>query len=121
MLYTVYTNKIPQLYKLMTNDDYYKMTKTILLYDYDKITHETLNYVDDSTNIISTTDTGQLQLYINDFYRLLETYYDINKLKINADKSKILIICRHIYRRQTDSIILKAADYTIYQTDTIRY
>ena len=65
MLYTVYTNEIPQLYKLITNDDYYNITKTILLYDYDKITHETLNYIDDSTIMITTTDTGQLLLLLS--------------------------------------------------------
>ena len=88
--------------------------------DYTNIQHKTTNYVDDSTNIISTDDYNLLQHYINDFYKLLETYYDINKLKINADKSKILIICKQIFRQHTDTIQLTASEYTIEQSDHIK-
>ena len=95
---------------------YNQLTNDSLTNDYTNIQHMTINYVDDSTNIISTDDYKLLQQYINDFYKLLETYYDINKLKINADKSKILIICKQIFRQHTDTIQLTASEYTIVHT-----
>jgi len=104
LLYTIYTNEIPQLYRLMDKTNYTYITNDTLTNDYKTIQHETINYVDESTNIISTNNFRQIQQNINGFYKLLETYYDINKLKINADKSKILIICKPIPRQNTDKI-----------------
>merc|ERR1712240_252021 len=94
LLYSIYKNEIPRLNRLMDNTNYNDITQTNMTNNYTKTRHDTINYVDDSTNIISDIDHDILQDYINDFYRLLEVYYDINKLKINADKSKILVICK---------------------------
>merc|ERR1711873_124586 len=82
--------------------------------------HDTINYVDDSTNITSDNNYDILQDYINDFYRLLEVYYDINKLKINADKSKILVICKPTLRHMTDKIKLIASGHHILQSNFIK-
>ena len=49
---------------------------------YTDIDHIIINYVDDSTNIISSTDIQQLQTYIDKYYILLTYYYEINYLKI---------------------------------------
>ena len=104
----------------MDKTTYNNLTNQQLTNDYNDIIHETINYVDDSTNIITTNDHNTIQHYLNDFYKLLETYYDINRLKINADKSKILIICRPIKRQYTDTIQLTASTYTILQSDFIK-
>merc|ERR1712240_548772 len=95
------------------------ITDSYLTNDTENMTHETINYVDDSTNIVTTNDSAKIQSYINDYYRLLETYYDINKLKINTDKSKILIIYRPGHKQMTDKIQLTASNYTILQSDVI--
>ena len=58
------------------------------------INHTTINFIDDSTNIISTSKTNEIQDYTNKFYRLLEAVYNINKLKINNDKTELMIICK---------------------------
>ena len=63
--------------------------------DYDcEIDHIIINYVDDSTNIISSDNCDQLQKYIDQYYVLLTYYYDINYLKINGDKSTLLVTTR---------------------------
>ena len=64
------------------------------------INHTTLNFVDNSTNIISTTKTNEIQDYINKFYRLLEAVYNINKLKINNDKTELMVICKAKHRKK---------------------
>ena len=55
------------------------------------IDHIIINYVDDSTNIISTTNMQKLKQYIDKYYILLENYYNINYWKINEDKSTLLV------------------------------
>ena len=47
---------------------------------YDNVRHLTVNFVDDSSNIIGFYDIKQIQQYLTDFYTLLHCYYNINKL-----------------------------------------
>ena len=73
----------------MDKEIYTKLTQQ------DKITttdtnHTTVNFVDDSTNIISTSNTKTVEEYLDKFYKLLEAVYNINKLKINKDKRNYL-------------------------------
>ena len=63
-LYTLYTNEITLLYTLM-GTDYYKHITGIKTTDDFDIDHMTINYVDDSTNIISSDNKDQLQKYID--------------------------------------------------------
>ena len=91
LLYTIYTNEIPNLYKLMSTDLFYKITGSIYVAN-DKIDHTTINYVDDSTNIITSQCHKILKEYTDNFYKLLQSYYNINYLKINSDKTKFMII-----------------------------
>ena len=85
LLYTIYTNEIPLLLTLMNHDIFTKLTglpKTTST----NIEHNTVNFVDDSTNITSTNNSIEIQNYINKFYSLLEAVYNINKLIINKIK-----------------------------------
>ena len=59
-----------------------------------QIEHDTIIYVDDSTGIIASKDYKILNKYINDYYRLIEQFYNINFLKINPDKTKLLVQCK---------------------------
>ena len=47
--------------------------------------------MDDSTSVISFTDTNQMRDYLTGYYNLLGEYYTANKLKINPEKSKFII------------------------------
>ena len=51
---------------------------------------------------------------------LLEAYYNINYLKINADKSKLLITCKPRYRTIIKDIKLTASTYIIDQSQKIK-
>jgi len=119
LLYTIYTNEIPILNNLMTTDFFYKMTN-IKTQQYNDIIHMTTNYVDDSTNVISSKSPQQLQTYINNFYCLLETYYNTNFLKLNPDKTKFIITCKPKIRQATKDIYLKAGKFIINQSDKIK-
>ena len=47
------------------------------------------------------------------YFKLIETFYDVNKLKINADKSKIIVICKPGLRHMTDNLKLVASGHHI--------
>ena len=100
LLYTLYTNEIPLLHTLMNKEIYTKLTQ------HERTTttnthHTTVNFVDDSINIISTPNTDTIEEYLDKFYKILEAVYNINKLKINKDKTELLLICKPKYRKKT--------------------
>ena len=98
LLYSIYTNEIPMLCKIMTDDELYnkitggKIRNEFDARIYEKLNHFTINYIDDSTNINSHKDCKLLEKYLFQFYVLLESYYSINKLKINDDKTVLVVI-----------------------------
>ena len=119
VLYTIYTNEIPLLHTLMSQDIYYALTNTQIPIVND-IKHTTVNYVDDSTSTISSKTASELQTYLNHFYKLLESYYNINYLKINPDKTKFIITCKPAHRHITKDIIIQAGQYVIKQSDKLK-
>ena len=88
--------------------------------DTTNISHNTIQYVDDSTNIISCTNTNDLQTYIDIFFSILEGYYNSNKLLINSDKSKLLLITKPTLRQQCNHIKLHTSQYIIEQSHKIK-
>ena len=38
----------------------------------------TIQYVDDSTNMLSSENIDTLEIYVNNYFKLLETFYNIN-------------------------------------------
>ena len=79
-----------------------------------------MQYVDDSTNIIACTNSSDLQKYINIYFSILEEFYNINKLLINSDKSKLLIITKPAQRYLYNNIELQTTQYIIEQTHKIK-
>ena len=77
-------------------------------------------FVDDSTNIISTTKISEMQEYINKFYKLLEAVYSINMLKINNDKTELMIICRNCFRKDTKHIQMTASGHKVKQVSKVK-
>ncbi len=119
VLYTIYTNEIPLLHTLMSQDIYYNLTNTPTPIIKD-IKHTTVNYVDDSTSTISSKTASELQTYLNHFYKLLESYYNNNFFKMNPDKTKFIITCKSAYTHITKDIIIQAGQYVIQQSDKLK-
>ena len=86
----------------------------------DNISHKNVQYVDDSTNIISSSNTNDIQLYINLYFSILKQFYNINKLLNNANKSKLLVITKPNLRQFTTNIKLQANKYLIEQSIKIK-
>ena len=93
ILYTLYTNEIPDLHKLIHSNFYTALTKQPKL-TFKNTTHLTINFVDDSTSIIGSKDFDIIQSYLETYYCLIKTFYDINKLKINHDINQVCIYAK---------------------------
>ena len=110
ILYILYCNEIPLLYKIMLDTCMFnKITNNKYKDTYDgsrykDIHHFILNFIDDSTNIISHNDSVLLTQYMNYYYILLEIYYNENKLLINGDKTVLLVSCQNKMRNIANTI-----------------
>ena len=82
--------------------------------------HTTIQYVDDSNNIITSNNHEGIDEYINKYFKLLEGYYNLNKLKLNPDKSKLMITCKPQMREGTSDIRLITNEHTVEQVSKIK-
>ena len=102
LLYNIYINEVPLLYKLLYDNDTntnYKKT------NYKDIQHDTIQFVDDSTNIITFKHTNTIKDYVQTYYQLLHDYYNCNKLKINPDKTKYIIITSNKLKKPLQKLL----------------
>ena len=53
-----------------------------------------IQYVDDSSNLISTANANHLNIYVDKYFNILEQFYNLNKLTLNSDKTKSMIVCK---------------------------
>merc|ERR1712101_91080 len=91
LLYTLYTNEVPLLHNLLHDNIYTTMTNDTNMTKNKDIEHYTTNFVDDSTSIITFKTTNMVKDYLQKYYRLIHDYYTINKLKINSDKTQLML------------------------------
>ena len=64
------------------------------------VNHVTFNFVDDSSSIIGFYDFDIMKHYLESYYTLLQAFYDMNKLKINADKTNLTINAKPCHKNQ---------------------
>ena len=104
----------------MSSDIYNSITGETKIENTKILEHITWQYVDDSNNVITSNDSTNISEYINKYFKLIEGYYNLNKLKLNPDKSKIMISCKPSLRSSVDNITLKTSDYIIEQVPKIK-
>ena len=84
------------------------------------ISHNIIQYVDDSNNIIFGNNPKEIENYTNSYFKLIECFYSINKLKLNPDKTRLMVVCRPNRREEVKNFVLRAGDYIIEQKDKIK-
>ena len=92
-MFNAYCNEIPQIPKLINTDIYFKLVENKKL-DIKNISHSVHNFIDDSSNIIGFRNHNTIKNYLEKYYILLSKYYNINMLKLNNDKNKMIVINR---------------------------
>ena len=90
-MFNAYCNEIPLLPNLINTDIYHILVDKNIL-DAKGITHSVHNFIDDSSNIVGFKNHNTIKNYLEKYYILLSKYYNINKLKLNNDKNKMIII-----------------------------
>ena len=104
----------------MINEENIQKTNTKNNDSFIDIDHKTINYVDDSTNIIGFKNINNITEYLNKYYILLEQFYTINMLQINPDKTKMIVICKNKMRDECKNINFMAGKYNIKQDINIK-
>ena len=83
LLYTIYTNEVPILHKILENTNICRIIRVTPAKN-DISEHIVMNFVDDNNSVISGTENTELEHYIKKYFQSLEVYYNSRKLKINA-------------------------------------
>merc|ERR1712240_282831 len=103
----------------MSDEIFTKLTEKPIIQTKD-IEHSTINFVDNSTNIIMTKDPKILQTSLDNFYLLLLNTYNTNKLIINQEKTEIMIVCKNKHRKLTKNIQMYADKYKVKQVNKVK-
>ena len=93
-LFNCFTNEVPSLYKLINTKLYYKLGLPPI--SIKNTNNNIVNFVEDSNNLIGFKigfkDHDKIKEYLENYFKLLEIYYYSNKLKLNNDKTKLILI-----------------------------
>ena len=87
---------------------------------FNNIKQFTIQYVDNSTNMVSSNNPNRLQIYINRLFVILEKYYNIDKLTLNEDKTKFMVVCRSNLRQNISNMTLMTNNYVIEQSSKVK-
>ena len=85
------------------------MEKELKITDFktDDVEQETVNFVVDSNAVISFWPDVDVNNYIKTFLKVLTIYYNTMWLRINSDKTNILVISKPKHKAKADTIILE--------------
>ena len=120
LLYLIYTNEIPRLFHLMKNKKWMRENMKQDVTEYTDIEHTTINFVDDSSSIVSFKESDEMNYYLDKYMEILKIYYNKMKLKINSEKTTLMIICRNQRRNETDDIRYEDEKETVIPKQQIR-
>ena len=118
-LYNIYTNEIPLLFKCLHTDKNNPFMKKFNV-NYKNVDHLTVNFVDDSSNVIGFKDTNIVKNYVTDYYEVLHKFYTANKLKLNSDKTKYFLNYRPKYSLLLKNFFFMACNDKILPSNSIK-
>ena len=97
-LYTIYTNEVPVLQELIKDKEWLEEKLKLDYIEYTNVEHTTTNFVDDANSMISFEEESEANHYVNRYFKILQHYYDLNKLKLNLEKTSILVVAKKTKR-----------------------
>ena len=111
LLFTIYTNEVPNFQEILTNEE---VCNTVGAKFYEKlpVKHDVINFVDDSNSVILVEPGVNIKDYTNQYFKLLEIYYNSQKLKINTDKTQLLVCSMPRFMNQIEDMEIQIPDYT---------
>ena len=113
LLYTIFVNEIPLLHNLLQDKEtVQKLLKSELQVN-EPVEHVVTQFVDDSNSNIIFDNPEDAKEYINRYFKLLDRYYNMMKLKINHDKSNLMTICKPKHNIIAKEIVISHDSQTI--------
>merc|ERR1712240_857909 len=106
-LYTIFVNEVTVLHKLMGTELHGRIAKESPFIS-ESIGHNIIQYLDDSNNIIYGNNPKEIENYTNSYFKLIECFYAINKLKLNPDKTRLMVVCRPNRREEVKNFVFRA-------------
>ena len=76
------------------------------------VDHCVVNFVDGSNSVITEDPGMDIEEYTNSYFKLLEIYYNSQKLKINTDKTQLLVCAMPRFINQIKNMIIQTPDDT---------
>ena len=90
-LYTLYSIEIPLIPEIMKKRQLIETLMEIKIPSYYSVDHSINQFVDDSSSVIAAETEEELGNYTSDFLKVMDAFYNCNKLKLNAEKTKVMI------------------------------
>ena len=114
-LYTLYTNEVPVLHKIMKDENLFHQLTGETTNVNIKAEHDTYNYVDDSNSCVVFDNPEEIQEYIDAFFAVLKEFHMISKLKLNEEKTMLLITSQPKHREAYEDVVIteEGQDYIV--------
>ena len=68
------------------------------------VKHDVVNFVDNSNSVITADPGVDIEDYANNYFKLLEIYYNDQKLKISTDKTQLLVCSMPRFMNQIEDM-----------------
>ena len=111
LLYMIYTN-VAQILQEVLNDEETCNTIGAKYYEELPLKHDIVNFVDDSNSVITADPGVDIEEYTNNYFKLLEIYYNSQKQKINTDKTQLLVCSEPRFMNQIEEMEIPTPEYT---------
>ena len=72
-----------------------------------------VNYVDDSNSSLTFEDSDDASEYLYEYFKLLKCFYNLQKLKLNSDKTNLMVLNRPKLNHKAEKVQLKTNKETI--------
>ena len=106
LLYSIYTNEVPKIHKILYS---HRLMEEILQrrpFNQNNIEHHVAQFVDDSNSIIIFKERKIMKAYLNNYFILLKIYYNLNKLKINDEKTNLMLLNNPRHDNEVKDIVI---------------
>merc|ERR1711954_315197 len=94
IIFIIYISEVPKIHELLKDESLMKVMVGEHKKITDEISHETINFIDDSASIVTFKEEEEAIEYIRMFINILNEYYNINKLKLNKEKTALLLFIK---------------------------
>ena len=91
IFFNLYNNEAPLVHKLLEDEEVMMKLLKKEPMEIESIEHTVENFVDDSNSVIAAKPESNIKEYINNYMLLMSKFYTMMKLKMNPEKTSLMI------------------------------